>query len=112
MNQIDILSAQKCRVIRLRRLVYLISWKTTGKQIVVYHAELIVLRCSSGTFATCPVFPKNRRLYAWKCFVREQPLLDLTHLETLILSTAVSFRAHTRKSTIHHLSRCHRHVPK
>ena len=55
-------------------------------------------------------FRKNRRSLAWKCFVREQLLLDLAHLETPIQSTAVYFRFHTRKSTICHLSRCHRRV--
>ena len=44
--------------------------------------------------------------------MREQLLLDLAHLETPIQSTAVYFRAHTRKSMIHHLSRCHRRVSK
>ena len=75
------------RVIRLRRLVCLISWKTTEKQIVVYHSELTVLRCSSGTIETCPVFSKK---------------------QSPIQSSAVHFRAQTGKSTIHHLSRCHR----
>ena len=115
-RQIDVLNAKKCsclsrcvrarivvlKVIRLRRLVFLISWKTTGKQMVVYHSELAFQRCSSGTIATCSIFPKNGRSFAWKCFVREQLLLDLAHLETSIQSTAVYFRAHTRKSTIHH----------
>ena len=32
--------------------VFLISPKTLGKQIVVYHSELTVLRCLSGTVAT------------------------------------------------------------
>ena len=32
--------------------------KDNWQQMVVYHAELTVLRCSSGTIATCPVFPK------------------------------------------------------
>ena len=45
------------RVIRFRRLVFLISWKTTGKQMVVYYSELTVLLYSSGTIATCQVFP-------------------------------------------------------
>ena len=60
------------RVIRLRRLVFLISWKTTGKQLVVYHSELAVLRYSSGTIAT---FPKTHEiiclevLYARATFV-------------------------------------------
>ena len=53
-------------------------------------------------------FGRNRRSFAWKCFVREQLLLDLVHLETPIQSTAVYFRAHTCKSTNHHLPRCHR----
>ena len=36
--------------------------------------------------------------------------LDWVHLETLIQSTAVYFRAHTLNSTIHYLSRFHRRV--
>ena len=35
------------RVIRLRRLVFLISWRTIGKQMVVHHSELTVLPSSS-----------------------------------------------------------------
>ena len=77
---------------RLRRLVFLISWKTTSTQMVVYHSELTVLRCSSGTIVICPVFQKkkkkNRRSFPWKCFVREQLLLNLAHLETPIQPTA------------------------
>ena len=46
-------------VIRLRRLVSLISEETTGKQMVAYNLKLIVLYCSSGRIATCPVFPKK-----------------------------------------------------
>ena len=42
----------------------------------------------------------------------EQLLLDLAYLQTPIQLTAVYFRAHTRKSTIHHMSRCHRGVLK
>ena len=57
-------------------------------------------------------FRKNSRSFAWKCFVCEQLLLDLAHLETLLQSTAVYFRTHTRKFAIHHLSRCHRRVSK
>ena len=110
-HQIEVLSAQKCSCLsrcvraRLRRWNFLISWKT----LVVYHSELIVLHCSSGTTATCP---KNRWSFAWKCFVRDQLLLDLAYLKTNIQKTAVYFRTHTRKSTIHHLSRCHRRVSK
>ena len=51
------------RVICLWRLVFLISWKTTVKQMVVsHHSELTVLLCSSGTTATCPVFPKKQAI--------------------------------------------------
>ena len=57
-------------------------------------------------------FRKNSRSFAWKCFVREQLLLNLAYLETPIQSSAIYFRAYTRKSTIHHLSRCHRRVLK
>ena len=47
-------------VIHPRRLVFLISWKTTGKQIVVYNSELTVLCYSSGTIAKCLVFLKKQ----------------------------------------------------
>ena len=57
-------------------------------------------------------FRKNRRSFAWKCFARELFLLDMAHLETPIQLTAVYSRAHTRKSTIHHLLGCHRRVSK
>ena len=55
-------------------------------------------------------FRKNRRSLAWKCFVSEQLLLDLAHLETAIQSTAVYVWNHTRKSMIYHLVRCHSRV--
>lgn len=42
--------------------------------------------CSSGTIATCPVFPKKQSII---CFLREQLLLDISHLETPIQSTFV-----------------------
>ena len=42
--------------------------------------------------------------------MHEELLLNLAHLETAIQSTAVYFQVHTRKSTIHHLSRCLRRV--
>lgn len=40
----------------LRRLVLMISWKTTSKQVAMYSSELTFLRCSSGTVATCSIF--------------------------------------------------------
>ena len=79
------------------RLVFLISWKT-------------VLRYSSGTIATSPVFPKKQAINCLKCFVREQLLL--AHFETPIQSTAIYFWAQTRKFTIHHISRRHRRTSK
>ena len=54
------------RVIRLRLLVFLISWKTTGKEMVVYHSELTVLRCSSGTIVTCSVFMKKQTIICFE----------------------------------------------
>ena len=34
------------------------NWQTNG----CYHSELTVLRCSSGTIAACPVFPKKQAI--------------------------------------------------
>ena len=68
-HQIDFLSAQKCsclsRCMRVRIVVVKSDlssvvgfpdflWKTTGKQMVVYHSEFTVLRFSSDTIETCP----------------------------------------------------------
>ena len=93
-HQIDFLSAQKCSCLsRCER------------------APIVVVK-SDPSSAVVLVFPKNRRSFAWKCFVREQFLLVLAHLETPIQSNVVYFRAHMCKSTIHHLSRCHRGVSK
>ena len=44
--------------------------------------------------------------------MREHLLLDLAYPETPTQSTTLYFRAHAVKSTIHHLSRCHRRVTK
>lgn len=49
-----------CTMIRLLLLVFRISSKISGKQMVVYHSELIILRCSSRTVATWPVLPKKQ----------------------------------------------------
>ena len=94
------------RVIRLRRLVFLISWKTTGKQMAVYHSELTVLRYFGGTIATCSVFPKKPAIICLEVFRAGATF------ETNIQSTAVYFRARKRKSTIHHLPRYHRRASK
>ena len=67
------LSLSRWRVIRLRRLVFPISWRTTAKQIVVYHSELTVLRCSSGTIAKCTVFPKKQVIICLEV-VRVRPI--------------------------------------
>ena len=83
------------------------NWQTNGCLPLRIDCVVLVVRLRHGQS-----FRKNRRSFAWKCFVREQLLLDLAHLETPIQSTTIHFRAHTRKSTIHHLSRCHRRVSK
>ena len=44
--------------------------------------------------------------------MHKQLLLDVAYLETTIQSTAVYFRAHTGKSTFHHLLRCHKRISK
>lgn len=48
----------------MRRFLFffLISLKTVGKQIVVYHSALTVLRSSNGMVATCPVQPKKQAI--------------------------------------------------
>ena len=91
---------------------FLFSWKTTGKRMIVKHSELTVLCCSSGTTATYPVFPKNRRSFAWKRSVRELLLLDLAYLELRIQATAIYFRAHMpRFITGHDVIDVFRHEP-
>ena len=55
-----------CRMIRLLLFVFRISPKISGKQIVVYHSELTVLRCSSETVATWPVLPKKQATICFK----------------------------------------------
>ena len=92
------------RVIRLRRLVFLLLLCTIQNSLL---CVVLVVRLRHVQF-----FRKNRQSFSWKCFVRKQLLLDLAHLETPIQSTAVYFRAHTRKFTIHHLSLRIRRVSK
>ena len=55
-------SSNRCFECSKAQLIFLISWKTTGKQMVVYHSELTALSCSSGTIATCPVFWKQHAI--------------------------------------------------
>ena len=74
-HQIDVLSAQKysclSRCVRARIVVVKSdpssavgfpdfledNWQTN-----TYVPDLTVLRCSSGTMATCPVFPKKQAI--------------------------------------------------
>jgi len=77
------------KMIRLRRLVFLISPNTSGKQMVVYHSELTVRRSCKGTVVDDHLYRRNKPPFASKCFVREQLLLDLARLERPIQSTAV-----------------------
>ena len=110
--QVNTIALSWWRVIRLRRLVFLICWKTTGKQMVVYHFEFTVLRCSSGTIATCPEFPKktyDHLLGSASCasnFCRIW--LILKHPYSLLLFTFGLIRL----NPLFYLSRCHRRVSK
>ena len=66
---------------------------------VVYHSELAVLRCSSGTIVTCSVFPKTQAIICLEVLcARATFVVYLAHLETPIQSTAAYFRAHMRNS--------------
>ena len=92
-------------MIRLRWLVFLISWKKTSKPMVVHHSELAVLRCFSGTIATCPIFAKKLVIICLKVLRKRTTFVGFR--SSLNIHTA-----HRRKSTIHHLSRCYRRVSK
>ena len=61
---------------------FLVRFSNFFKEIVVYHSELTVQRCSSGTVATRPVLPKKQHLlrsdfytnnFRWIWFVFEGP---------------------------------------
>lgn len=80
------------RMIRLWGFIFLSFPNTSDKKMLVHHAESIVRHCTNGTVR---FFRRNKRSFASKCFVREQFLLDLAHLERLRQSTAVYFRAHS-----------------
>ena len=123
-HQIDVLCAQKfsclSRCVRARIVVVRVfsGWFSWFLGIQPANKWL----CITQNWLFCVVlvvllrhvqfFRKNRRSFAWKCFVHEQILLDLAHLETPIKSTAAYFRPHTRKSTIQHLLRSHRRISK
>ena len=123
-HQIDVLSAQQCsclsRCVRARIVAPSLAvgspdflednWQTNDcVSLRIDSSVVLVVRLQHvQSFQK----NKNRQSFAWKCFVPEQLLLDLAHLEIPIQSTAVYFRAHTLKSTIHYLLRCHRHVSK
>ena len=93
------------KVICLRWLVSLISWKTTGKQMGVYHSELTILRWFSGTIATCPVFPKktgNHLLGSASCSSNFCSIwLILKHPYSLLLFTFGFIRVNPRFITCH-----------
>lgn len=52
-----------------------------------FHTELTILRCSSDTIATCPVFSKRTGDH----LLGKVLLLDLAHLETPKQSTVANF---------------------
>ena len=68
-------------------LVFLISRKTTVKQMFVYHSELTVLRCSSCTIAPCPVFPKKHSIICLKVLCAWWIWLILKHPYSRLLFT-------------------------
>jgi hypothetical protein len=91
-----------------RRLVFLISPKTSGKQMIVNHSELTAFYVQSSVLLrNVYFFGKNRRPFASKCFVREQLLLGLIHLGRPIRWTGVLFLVHMHRSKIRHLYRCY-----
>ena len=73
------------RMIRLRRLLSHIFPKTSGKQIVVYHSEFIVRRCTNGTVATCPVFLKKQATIYF----------EVLRARTTFVGFCSSWKAHT-----------------
>ena len=64
--QIEVLSAQKysclSQCVKARIVVVKSDLSSAiGKQMVAYHTELTVLRCSSGTIASYLVFSKKKQ---------------------------------------------------
>ena len=91
-------------MIRFLLFVFRISPKTLGKQIVVYHWELTVLRCSSGTVATWSVLQKKRRsAFSTNNFCWIWLKADLIWRPTRW--TIALFRAHTHSCMIRQLWR-------
>ena len=101
--RIVVVKSDPCSAVGLPDILA-VNWQTNG--CVPLRIDCSVLfwwyDCDKSSFRE-----KIRRSFAWNCFVLEKLLLDLTHLETPIQSIYVYFRAHTRKSTIHHMSRYH-----
>lgn len=56
-----------CRV-RLQDLIFLLSCRTTDKDVVVDDSEFSALRCSGGMNATRPVFLKKEKKTVFKVF--------------------------------------------
>ena len=99
-------------MIRLRRLVFLISWKTVGKQMVVYHSKLTILRWSRGTNATCPVFLKKQAIICLEVLSARATFVGFGSSRNTRTVDCCLLRVQTRKSTIHHLSLYYRRVSK
>ena len=116
-HQINVLRAQKCsclsRCVRARIVVvksdsssavdfpdFLEDWKELANKWLYTTQNLLFCIVLVVRLRHVQFFCKNRRSFAWKCFVCE------------LQTTAVYFRAHTNKFTIHQMSRCHRSVSK
>ena len=85
-------------VVRLRRLVFLTSWKTTVKQMFVYHLKLTVLSCSRGTNTTWPCFPK-KKIGDHLLGIRGNPRFIICHdVIDAFRSTAIVFFEHFYRS--------------
>lgn len=53
-------------------VVFLMFYETSGKEMVEYYSELIVLHIYKGTVATCQFFWKDSRPFTSHCFTHEQ----------------------------------------
>ena len=68
-------------MIRLILLVFQISPKTLGNNIVVYHSKLTAVRCSSGTIAHDQFCSRNRLPLAAKWVFHRQISMNLAQVQ-------------------------------
>lgn len=82
--------------------------KTSVKQMVIYHSELVVLQIFRGIVTTCPFIPKtcDHLLGSAFCSNPKKILFVLTYLERALQPIAVYVWVHTHTSKILYLCRC------